>query len=313
VKAVTEGSPDAVAPSYRFDAKEFGSNAPVLQVQMQTPIANVQFFYRFSTDNATWGPWTSAAAPDTTAPYTNVFSFPSGPGFYEFYSIATDSLGSVEAAPVAAQASVRFQAPVLQAQTITFAPLTTLQAGTTQPLSATASSGLTVTFSGQTPGTCTVSGSVVTASTAGICTVAADQAGNAGFAAATTVTQNFTVTSATTALSQTISFAPLPNKQLGTAPFVVTATATSGLSVSIVSQTLSVCTVSAGTVTLLAVGTCTLDAVQSGNATYAAAPTVSQSFSITSTTAVPIPLWALLMLGAGLLGAGLLRSRRPSI
>jgi hypothetical protein len=310
VKPVNEGSPDAIAPAYRFDAKEFGSNAPVLQLQMQTPVASVQFFYRYSTDNAIWGAWTSAATPDTTAPYTNAFAFPNGPGYYEFYSIATDSLGNVESAPTAAQASVRFLAPVLQAQTITFTPLNPLQTGATQPLSATASSGLVVTFSSQTAAVCSVSGTVVTAIMAGTCTIAADQAGNAGFSAAPTATQSFTVT-APSNLGQTINFAPIPGKQLGAPAFIVTATATSGLAVSIASQTPAICSISSGSVTLLAVGTCILNANQPGDAVYAAAATVSQSFAITgSTTAVPIPQWALLLLAAGLLGAGLVGSKR---
>jgi hypothetical protein len=41
-----------------------------------------------------------------------------------------------------------------------------------------------------------------------------------------------------------------------------------------------VCTVSGTTVTLLTVGTCTIVASQAGNATYAAAPSVSRSFTV---------------------------------
>jgi hypothetical protein len=310
VKPVTESSPDATAPAYRFDAKEFGSNAPVLQLQLQTPVASVQFFYRFSADNATWGAWTSVASPDTTAPYTNAFAFPNGPGYYEFYSIATDSLGNVEAAPTAAQANVRYQAPILQAQSISFSPLVPLQIGATQSLAATASSGLVVTFSSQTLSICTVSGNVVSAIAAGSCTVAADQVGSASFFAAPTATQSFTVSAASN-IGQTISFSPLGNRQLGSGTFTVTATASSGLPVNIASQTPAICSISGGTVTLLVVGTCILNANQSGDGVYAPAATVSQSFAITgSTTAVPIPQWALLLLAAGLLGAGLAGSKR---
>jgi hypothetical protein len=51
--------------------------------------------------------------------------------------------------------------------------------------------------------------------------------------------------------------------------------------VSFNSQTTSVCTVSGSTVTLVAVGTCTIQASQAGNANYLAATSVSQSFSVT--------------------------------
>jgi hypothetical protein len=81
--------------------------------------------------------------------------------------------------------------------------------------------------------------------------------------------------------SQTITFGPLANRTLGTAPFTVSATASSDLPVSFNSQTTSVCTVSGSLVTLVAVGTCTIRATQAGNATYAAATPVNQSFQVT--------------------------------
>ncbi len=110
VKAATEGSADATAPSYGFDAKEYGSNAPLLQVSTgatAATITQVQYFYRFSANNTTWGSWSSAGTA-TVAPYTFSFAFPSGEGYYEFYSIATDSTGAVTAAPSAAQTATHY-------------------------------------------------------------------------------------------------------------------------------------------------------------------------------------------------------------
>jgi len=147
-----------------------------------------------------------------------------------------------------------------------------------------------------------VSGNQVTTLAVGTCTIAADQAGNATWLAAPTVTRSFSVT----ALPQTISFSAIPDKTLGTLPFFVGATSTSGLIVSIVSQSTTTCSISNGTVTLLAVGTCTLVADQSGNSTYAPAPSVVRSFAISSGASgggpgqdadAPIPLWAMLLLG----------------
>jgi hypothetical protein len=114
----------------------------------------------------------------------------------------------------------------------------------------------------------------------GTCTIQATQAGNSNYAAATPVNQSFQVTQA----SQTISFGALSNEALGTAPFTVSATASSGLPVSFASTTQSVCTVSGATVTLVAVGTCTIQATQAGNSNYAAATPVNQSFQVTSET-----------------------------
>ncbi|HUJ16750.1 MAG TPA: MBG domain-containing protein [Nitrospirota bacterium] len=110
VKPVTEGAADATAPSYGFDSKEYGSNAPVLQVTMQsggTSVTQVQFFYRYSTDNASWGAWTPVSTA-TAAPYTAAFGFPQGSGYYEFYSLATDSNNNVEPAPAAAPAATHY-------------------------------------------------------------------------------------------------------------------------------------------------------------------------------------------------------------
>jgi MYXO-CTERM domain-containing protein len=77
-------------------------------------------------------------------------------------------------------------------------------------------------------------------------------------------------------------------------------------------MTPAVCTVSGTTVTLVAIGTCSIAADRPGNATYAAAPTVVQSFSVTGAVAedgdVPLPPWALGLLGAALLG-GISRKR----
>jgi hypothetical protein len=77
----------------------------------------------------------------------------------------------------------------------------------TQLPSTTAGSGLPVTFTSQTLSVCTVSGNVVSAIAVGTCTIPADQAGNARYSAAPTVTQGFAVTSASGSGSTTV---PLP-------------------------------------------------------------------------------------------------------
>lgn len=86
---------------------------------------------------------------------------------------------------------------------------------------------------------------------------------------------------------QTITFAALSNEALGTPPFTVNATASSGLAVSFASTTSAICTLQGATVTLLATGTCTIQATQAGNANYSAAIPVSQSFIVTAGLATP--------------------------
>jgi len=118
---------------------------------------------------------------------------------------------------------------------------------------------------------------MVTLIAAGVCSIQANQPGDGNYAAATPVVQHFTVTPG----SQTISFGPLSNVVLGAvAPFAVNATASSGLAVTFTSTTSSVCTVTGGTVALVGLGTCGIQAAQAGNANYKAATPVVQLFTV---------------------------------
>ncbi len=79
-------------------------------------------------------------------------------------------------------------------QIISFGPAPTMNVGSTGMVSATGgASGNPVVFSSQTPSVCTVHGNTVFGITAGACTIAANQAGNADYFAATEVSQSFNV------------------------------------------------------------------------------------------------------------------------
>jgi len=88
---------------------------------------------------------------------------------------------------------------------------------------------------------------------------------------------------------QTITFTDPANITLASLNQAVSlsATASSGLTVSFSSATPAVCSVAGSTSTVLATGTCTVDANQAGNGSYNAAPQVSQSFSIGSIDTQP--------------------------
>ena len=185
-----------------------------------------------------------------------------------------------------------------QSQVITFDSLP--DKSVTDPpftVSATASSGLPVSFSAS--GGCTLSGATVTLTAAGTCTITTSQPGNATYEAAPDVARSFTVRQ-----TQTITFDPLPNKVLTDPPFTVSATASSGLSVSF--SAAGGCTVSGATVTLTAVGTCTITASQPGNASYDPAPNVARSFNVAQ------PSYALTVTLAGV-GTGSVVSSPPGI
>ncbi len=162
-------------------------------------------------------------------------------------------------------------------QTITFAAIPAQILGTTLALTATASSGLPITYTSSTPAICTVSGSTATLLAYGTCGIYATQAGSAVYAAAVAIQQGFAVHHE----AQAITFAAIPSQKAGI-QLTLAATVTSGLAVSYLSTTPTVCTVSGSTASLLAAGKCTLEAEQSGNAQYAIAPTITQSFTVTA-------------------------------
>ena len=172
-------------------------------------------------------------------------------------------------------------------QTITFtstAPAGAKVGGATYTATATATSGLTVTFGSNSPSVCLAggaNGATITFVGAGTCIIRADQSGNSNWNGAPQTLQSFTVAKG----DQTITFtstAPAGAK-VGGATYTATATATSGLAVAFTSATPSVCTsggTNGATITFVAVGTCTVNANQAGNANYNAAPQVQQSFTV---------------------------------
>jgi hypothetical protein len=110
------------------------------------------------------------------------------------------------------------------------------------------------------------------------------------------IAQTISVTSPTT-LSSKVAF--------GVAPVALAATATSGLPVAFTSTTTTVCTgAGTGIITFVSNGACTIDANQPGNSSYAPAPQVVITFTVsalpqrltdttpisTSYTTTPIPL-----------------------
>jgi hypothetical protein len=162
------------------------------------------------------------------------------------------------------------------AQTITFPPVATQVAATTINLTATASSGLPVSFQSATPSVCTVSGTTASLIAYGFCTIEAWQGGNGKYFAAQTVVVEFGVAHAT----QTISFAPIAAQTVG-ASVTLTATASSGMAVSFAAMTPAVCAVNGATATMAAAGRCDIKATDAGNNVYFAAPAVVQGFEVT--------------------------------
>lgn len=193
---------------------------------------------------------------------------------------ATVSISGLPAVKtVAGQSAVYLQGTAAKSnQNVSFGAAPTLVVNGTGNVSASATSGLAVSYSTTTPGVCTINGSTVTVVSAGTCTIAANQAGNSTYNAAPPATQNITVNK----INQTVSFTSAPASLAVGATGTVSATGGgSGNSVIFTSTNNNICTISNGnTVTGVSAGTCTIAANQAGNAAYNAATQVTQNIAV---------------------------------
>jgi hypothetical protein len=202
---------------------------------------------------------------------------------------AHQAANATYAAAPQAQQAITVNSIAKRTQSISFTAPASGPVGDSATLSATGGgSGNPVVFSvdpSSGPEACTVSGAngtTVTYAAAGSCVLEANQAGNASYTAAPPVTQTITVERA----FQSISFtAPA----IGTVGGSATLTATGGGSGNPVvfsvgpSSGSGVCSVSGtngSTVSYTAAGSCVIDANQAGNASYAAAPPVTQTITV---------------------------------
>ncbi len=138
------------------------------------------------------------------------------------------------------------------------------------------------------PGGSTLGGTVTVAAAGGVASLSGltlDKAGSgytlqitSGLGAVSAATTNgFDVTT----LSQSIAFGALANQAYGNAPFVVSASATSGLPVSFTIESGPATIDSAtNTVTITGAGTVIVEATQAGNVTYNPTAPVDQSFVV---------------------------------
>jgi hypothetical protein len=187
-----------------------------------------------------------------------------GAGTSSFTDVLNGTPGTAPAISSAAPAGGTFDVAYSHNYTATGAPAPTFSL-----TSGTLPGGITLAAGGALTGTPTAAGlftGVVTASNG----VAPD------------ATQNFSISIAKA--SQSISFAGLPDRVIGTGPFVLSATGgASGNAVMFSSLTTGTCTATGtngATLTLIAPGTCTIAANQAGTANYDAAPQVTQSFQV---------------------------------
>ena len=191
------------------------------------------------------------------------------------------AFGVSTSGPTRGRQSINFVSPGAQTlgRTVTVTSLTT-----------SASSGLVVTITLSSPVVCSVNGSTLPLLSVGICNLTASQIGDATYAAAAPAVPLSFAANAAIGAAQSISFSsPVGNQQIELPAPALVASATSGLPVSFTSATTSVCMVSGSaptwTLTWRQPGTCTIAAIQAGDANYAATPTVANSFYVIASNA----------------------------
>jgi len=97
VSRVLPISPYWNGESVRAEAKDFSG------------VATVTLWYRHSSDNTTWSGWMRHSMLNSPPWYWS-FAYPSGEGYYEFYSTAVDNLGFTEPPPPTADAIAGYDA-----------------------------------------------------------------------------------------------------------------------------------------------------------------------------------------------------------
>ncbi len=160
-------------------------------------------------------------------------------------------------------------------QTITFTLPASMVYGDTAVLTATASSGLPVSFKTITSTVCKLEGSTLIAVGVGSCSITAMQNGNEYYLAAPGVDQSSNIGKA----SQTITFNP-PGSMVYGESTTLSAYASSGLPITFASNSPGICTVFSSTVTGDGAGSCSITASQGGNENYLPAAAVTQELSI---------------------------------
>lgn len=132
---------------------------------------------------------------------------------------------------------------------------------------ASSTSGLPVAMQSLTPSICSLSEEeTVSALQVGACTIEAQQPGDSDWEAAPPVSRSFVVGKRSQGIG--ISSRPPSSATVGGPSYQVSTLSESGLPVTVVSMTPSICTVSGFAVSFIASGTCTIQALQPGDAEF---------------------------------------------
>lgn len=144
-------------------------------------------------------------------------------------------------------------------------------------LTKTSNKNLNIVYTSSNPSVATITDNVVTINHPGTTTITASQPGNAYYLAATPVSQTLTVSKA----NQIINLPAIESRAYGSEDFALPQITDKGQTIAYSSSNTDVATVDGHIVHIINVGTTEISASQAGNEYYNAAPSVTQSFTVT--------------------------------
>ena len=275
----------------------YAAAAEVTRSVVVTQVAQtINFTQPASPVNYPSGPYTLMATGGASG-NPIVFSVLSGPGTVSGNQLTITGGGTIVVAADQAGNTNYSAAPEvtrsvvvnLTAQTITFTPPTSPVAYTTNPITLMATGGASgnpIVFS-IVSGPGTVSGNQLTLTGVGTVVIAANQAGNSNYAAASQATQSVVVNQAT----QTITFTPPQSPvTFSTTPILLNATGGPSGNPIVFTIVSGPGTISGNSVTETGYGTIVIAANQAGNANTSAAPQVMQSIVVSPIATVASPV-----------------------
>jgi len=193
----------------------------------------------------------------------------------------TDSSGYQTLTKVGTSSNIAASPNFTTPQTISFTqPANMSFNDVDQSITVSSSSNLNVTVTSSTPLVCTIIAGKIHAVSPGSCLIKANQEGNSTYSAATEVQKSITISQS----AQTISFTQPADMTFNDPDQSLTFSSNSGLAVALTSSTISVCTIASSKIQIVAAGTCTVNANQSGDTNYNAATLVSRSITISRAT-----------------------------
>jgi len=193
----------------------------------------------------------------------------------------TDSSGYQTLTKVGTSSNIAASPNFTTPQTISFTqPANMSFNDVDQSITVSSTSNLNVTVTSSTPLVCTIVADKIHAVSPGSCLIKANQEGNSTYSAATEVQKSITISKS----AQTISFTQPADMTFNDPDQSLTFSSNSGLAVALTSSTISVCTIASGKIQIVAAGTCTVNANQSGDTNYNAATLVSRSITISRAT-----------------------------